>query len=150
MSALLSCIRCEQEWPEADYPRGCPACHSAGFPANMRVIGQPAWHALRLGEGSTPLTPLPLDYPGRFWLKQEWQNPTGSHKDRFSAYALGRALASGCERVAAASSGNAGVSLAAYAAHAGLKAEIAVTAAISKSVRDALERLNGYSSLKRL
>lgn len=83
-----------------------------------------------LGEGGTPLVPLPalsqaLGIEG-VWLKNEGQNPTGSHKDRMSAFAVARAAALGYGTVVAASSGNAGASLAAYASAAGLDCGIIV------------------------
>jgi threonine synthase len=63
----------------------------------------------------------------KLWLKNEGQNPTGSHKDRMSALAVARALALGRTAVVATSSGNAGASLAAYAAAAGLRCAIIST-----------------------
>ena len=78
-----------------------------------------------LGEGNTPLLALDdvasgLEMAG-VWLKAEGQNPTGSHKDRMAAQLVGRASMVGAECVLAASTGNAGVALAAYAARAGLR-----------------------------
>ncbi|MER5772005.1 pyridoxal-phosphate dependent enzyme, partial [Streptomyces sp. NPDC001985] len=83
-----------------------------------------------LGEGGTPLLRADARHSGAdvdLRLKWEGANPTGSHKDRFSAVAVARALHAGYEALAAASSGNAGVSLAAYCGWAGLGCEIAVT-----------------------
>ncbi|MFD0387300.1 pyridoxal-phosphate dependent enzyme [Tistrella bauzanensis] len=54
------------------------------------------------------------------WIKDESRNPTWSHKDRFSAIAVSFAKRQGHRFIATASSGNAGASLAAYAARAGL------------------------------
>jgi threonine synthase len=53
------------------------------------------------------------------------RNPTWSHKDRFSTVAVSLARAQGAKVVATASSGNAGASLAAYAARAGLPCVVA-------------------------
>ncbi len=53
-------------------------------------------------------------------------NPTGSFKDRGSAVAVSRALELGVKAVVEDSSGNAGISVAAYAAAAGVKARIYV------------------------
>jgi len=79
---------------------------------------------ISLGEGLTPLLPAErlgaaLGVPQLF-IKDEGRNPTWSHKDRFSTVAVSMALAQGAEVLATASSGNAGASLAAYAARAGL------------------------------
>lgn len=81
--------------------------------------------AVSLGEGLTPLVPAErlgerLGVPGLF-IKDEGRNPTWSHKDRFSTVAVSLARLKGARVVATASSGNAGASLAAYAARAGLK-----------------------------
>ncbi|MFT4164466.1 MAG: threonine synthase, partial [Microlunatus sp.] len=80
--------------------------------------------ATSLGEGLTPLLPAKaigtlLDAP-RLLIKDESKNPTWSHKDRFSTVAVSVAKLQGARVVATASSGNAGASLAAYAARAGL------------------------------
>ena len=53
-------------------------------------------------------------------LKLEGQNPTGSHKDRFQAIAVGAARALGFRGVVASSTGNHGAAAAAFAAHAGM------------------------------
>ena len=86
-----------------------------------------------LGEGGTPLVPLHRAgawLPGadgvELWIKQEAGNPTGSFKDRGLSLAVNRARELGARGVQLPSAGNAGVSLAAYAAAAGLQARIAV------------------------
>ncbi len=81
--------------------------------------------AVSLGEGLTPFLAAPrigafLGVPD-LAIKDEGRNPTWSHKDRFSTIAISVARARGAKIVATASSGNAGASLAAYAARAGLK-----------------------------
>ena len=59
---------------------------------------------------------------GRFWLKHEGENPTGSFKDRGMTVGMTQARRLGARIVACASSGNTSASLAAYAASAGLTA----------------------------
>lgn len=86
--------------------------------------------AVRLGEGGTPLLPLPrlageLEL-GELWLKDEAGNPTQSFKARGLALAVNGALAFGREAIALPSAGNAGSAAAAYAAAAGLRCRIAV------------------------
>ncbi|HEX9445220.1 MAG TPA: threonine synthase [Candidatus Binatia bacterium] len=81
-----------------------------------------------LGEGFTPL----LDAPRlaaefklkRLWVKDEAENPTGSFKDRGLAVAISLAKELGIKKVAIPSAGNAGSSLAAYAARAGIEAHV--------------------------
>lgn len=77
-----------------------------------------------LGEGGTPLLPLPtiarrLGLAG-LSAKMESLNPTGSYKDRAAAMSLSLARQRGCPGWIATSSGNAGLSFAAYGARAGL------------------------------
>jgi threonine synthase len=72
-------------------------------------------HAKRLGEELG----LPLLY-----VKDESRNPTCSFKDRKSTVAITKACEFGFETVTSATAGNAGASVAAYAAKAGLKAVI--------------------------
>ena len=81
-----------------------------------------------LGEGFTPLLEakalarvLGL---ARLWIKDEAQNPTASFKDRGLSMAISLAKEHGVKKVAIPSAGNAGGSLAAYAARAGIEAHV--------------------------
>ncbi|WP_345787934.1 pyridoxal-phosphate dependent enzyme [Agrobacterium pusense] len=64
----------------------------------------------------------------RLFIKNEGYNPTWSHKDRFSTVAVTAARELGAGVVATSSTGNAGASLAAYAAKAGLTCVVATLA----------------------
>jgi len=80
-----------------------------------------------LGEGMTPLVPARWgDLP--ILLKCEFLNPTGSFKDRGTTVLVTALAAAGVEEVVEDSSGNAGASLSAYAARAGLRATVYVPA----------------------
>jgi threonine synthase len=88
---------------------------SLGLPGNAPVV--------TLGEGNTPL--LSSRFNSRqVYLKMEGQNPTGSYKDRGSAvltsFLRSRSVSSAVED----SSGNAGASLAAYCARAGISVAV--------------------------
>lgn len=72
------------------------------------------------------------------FIKNEGQNPSGSHKDRMSCLTVTRARASGATTIVAASSGNGGASLALYAAATGLKCRIVTTPALSPIYRRAI------------
>ena len=88
------------------------------------VPGDPV---VSLYEGSTPLVhadSLSSEFGMDIWLKLESMNPTGSFKDRGMTVAVSRALARGASVVVCASTGNTAASAAAYAARAGLSAEI--------------------------
>lgn len=81
-----------------------------------------------LGEGDTPL--LQLRRTGErlglanLWLKDEGTNPTGSFKARGLSAAVTRAVAAGATSFVIPTAGNAGVSLAAYASRAGVRARV--------------------------
>src|SRR5439155_20956935 len=102
--------------------------------APVLPIADPA-HRVTLGEGGTPL----LDAPRlardlgvrRLLVKFEGSNPTGTVKDRSSATAVSAALQFGYRATSVVSSGNAGSSIAAYAARAGLRALICAYARAS-------------------
>jgi threonine synthase len=80
-----------------------------------------------LGAGGTPLLPVILQ--GREVLvKPEYFAPTGSFKDRGTALMINILAHQGVTHVADDSSGNAGASVAAYAARAGMQADIFVPA----------------------
>ena len=81
-----------------------------------------------LGEGFTPLleanTLARETGVKRVWIKDEAQNPTGSFKDRGLCLAITMAKELGITKVAIPSAGNAGGSLSAYAARAGIEAHV--------------------------
>ncbi len=78
-----------------------------------------------LGEGCTPL--VTREYMGvRVLYKLEHLNPTGSFKDRGSAITIAKALELSLSKISEDSSGNAGLSMAAYASAFGLRARIFV------------------------
>jgi threonine synthase len=81
-----------------------------------------------LGEGLTPLLEaktLACKIGVKcLWIKDEAQNPTGSFKDRGLSVAISLAKEFGIKKVAIPSAGNAGGSLAAYAARAGIEAHV--------------------------
>jgi threonine synthase len=142
----LRCIRCERHYPLTAYARGCAACETEGVGANLTVayealpaLARPAtpstdrsmWRfdallharaldAVTLGEGGTPLVPVPRLGLGNLYLKDETRNPTWSFKDRLASGAVTMAKRLGARVIASSSSGNAGAAAAAYAAKAGL------------------------------
>jgi len=80
-----------------------------------------------LGEGGTPLLPSKKFGPELdvdLWIKDESLNPTQSFKARGMSVAVSMAKYLGAEKLAAPSAGNAGGALAAYAARAGIEAQI--------------------------
>lgn len=85
-----------------------------------------------LGEGGTPLIRSrvlegELGLEG-LYFKAEFQNPTGSFKDRGMVVAVAKAAEAGAEAVICASTGNTSASAAAYAVRHGLDAVVVVPA----------------------
>src|SRR5204863_7017299 len=78
-----------------------------------------------LGEGGTPLLRA-ARFGGAvdLWIKDESQNPTQSFKARGMSVAVSMAKYLGATKLAVPTAGNAGGALAAYAARAGLEANI--------------------------
>jgi len=90
----------------------------------------PSWEPVTLGEGNTPL--LALEWHEHSVLfKMESACPTGSFKDRGASVLVTALRGLGAERVVEDSSGNAGASLAAYTARAGIRCELCVPGTIS-------------------
>lgn len=80
---------------------------------------------ITMGEGGTPLLENKrLGKNGRLLIKYEAANPTGSFKDRGSSLEITKALEFKKRKVALASTGNMGASIAAYAAFAGLECTV--------------------------
>jgi threonine synthase len=150
----LRCIRCgAQHALDQRLFKGCPSCLAQKHPANLQVeydyaaikgafdprklAGRPLtmWryhellptdleHAVSIGEGMTPLVPVPtlarkLGFRELF-VKNETVNPTWSFKDRLASAAVSAAKAMGMRVITGSSSGNAGAATAAYSARAGL------------------------------
>jgi threonine synthase len=100
-----------------------PSCRSVWRYASALLVG--AEHAVSMGEGGTPLVAgawagAPVQY------KLEFLMPTGSFKDRGMTVMVSYLRSHGLTRVLEDSSGNAGASLAAYAAAAGMQCRILV------------------------
>jgi threonine synthase len=147
------CTNCGQPYPTKGFPYCCEKCGGL-FDYKDQVSYdpvQPSWPGRRsieryrrsfplpadvdfvsLGEGDTPLLSHRISAREVFF-KCEHLNPTGSFKDRGTAVLIGALIAAGIEEAVEDSSGNAGASLAAYAARAGVKARIYVPESASGS-----------------
>jgi threonine synthase len=99
---------------------------------------------ITLGEGGTPLLENSrLWNKGRLLVKYEASNPTGSFKDRGSSLEITKALEFGKHKVALASTGNMGASVAAYAAYAGLECTVFVPDIVGK---EKLTQIKAYGA----
>lgn len=93
---------------------------------------------LNLGQGNTPLIRLynleqKIQWQGELWAKCEYQNPTGSFKDRGSYAEILEALKQNKKGVICASTGNMAASLSAFAARVNLPCIVVVPANTPKS-----------------
>jgi threonine synthase len=98
-----------------------------------------------LGEGASPLVWLDrwakAHGLARVGVKLEYISPTGSFKDRGMTTLVSHAVALGLDRLIEDSSGNAGASVAAYAARAGVPATIFVPSAAPAAKRAQIGRV---------
>lgn len=92
------------------------------YRAFMPLIDDVSWRAVTLGEGMMPIVRFSEDV----MLKMDYFMPTLSFKDRGAAVLMAHCKSIGVEAVVQDSSGNAGNSIAAYAAKAGIGCEIFV------------------------
>ena len=154
----MVCLKCGREYPVGDYYYGCPDCLSRGENASLTFLydGEgridseasgwkryasmlPYGSTVTLGEGNTPVLELPALAGelgvAKLYTKNEFQNPTGSQKDRMNPFIVARAVEKGFSAVTCASSGNEAASLAAYAAAEGLRCINVSTDSIPKHWR---------------
>ena len=128
--ARLGCAECGSPLDVAyiDVAHDDDAPPSDAHPSDMpSPLHSPA-NAVALGEGNTPSVRLRAlgDLLGLevLYAKLEFMNPTDSFKDRGTAALMSVAKEFGAREVVEDSSGNAGASVAAYAARAGIAAHI--------------------------
>lgn len=153
----IVCSNCHRNYPDDGLPFRCPACggvydvridpvvisalqaelpgiwryrHTFGLPSQAPIV--------TLGEGGTPLL-WAQAFDRQVAFKLEYQNPTGSFKDRGSAVIASLLLAHQVREAVEDSSGNAGASFAAYAARAGLQAKIYIPESASGPKRAQIE-----------
>jgi len=152
----LECQACRARFSVSAMLRGCPDCAARGqislLELQRRLPLSPAPLSARTGRGLTRwLDLLPVADPdawfslgeggtalvrsriiGRrlglpnLYFKLEQQNPTFSFKDRFVAITVNAARAFGYRRVVVSSTGNLALSVAAYAAAAGMACVVIV------------------------
>ncbi|MBO0730648.1 MAG: pyridoxal-phosphate dependent enzyme, partial [Acidimicrobiaceae bacterium] len=106
------------------------------YQAALPTAALPAAAEVTMGEGMTPLVRV-----GDVLAKLDFVMPTQSFKDRGASVLVAAAAAAGVESVVTDSSGNAGRSVAAYAARAGISAEVFVPATTPEHKAAAIARL---------
>jgi threonine synthase len=148
----IACSRCDKSFPLSQLVNLCfcgspllvrydlKAASAALARSSLKDRGPTLWryrellplqsdaNRISLGEGFTPLLNARSLAPEfglqRLWIKDEGRNPTGSFKDRGLSLAISRAKELGVKKAAIPSAGNAGGSLSAYAARAGIEAYV--------------------------
>lgn len=129
-TALWRCPACHSHLHLSDGPGLAPAAIDTDdstlwrYGATLRVARD---DALCMGEGMTPLIVRPWSGQA-VHMKMEFMAPTGSFKDRGIAVLMAYLKQAGIAAVLEDSSGNAGASMAAYAAAAGIACRILVPA----------------------
>lgn len=171
----IVCPRCQRKFPLGKVMNLCPCGSPLWVRYDLEKIkravqkselaGRPAtlWryreflpledetHCVSLGEGYTPIveasrlaSELKLE---KLLIKDEAQNPTGSFKDRGFSVAVSLANELGIRKVAISSAGNAGGSLAAYAARAGMEAHVFMPRDAPRANIFEVERYGAHLSL---
>ncbi len=150
MMEIIRCQKCQSPYPTQGLPYLCPACGGV-YDLSTLPLYQPdlvdnsfsgIWKyqhtfgmnidpsGISLGEGSTAL--VWDSYQGKsIGYKLEYQNPTGSYKDRATAVLTAQLKARNVHEAVEDSSGNAGASFAAYAAKSNIHATVYVPSSAS-------------------
>jgi threonine synthase len=147
----ILCSGCGKTYPLHKVIFRCEKCHGSlevifdykKIKKNFRPAGRPLGHLryrefypvkkpLTLGEGGTDLLrsrnlEKMLKLKLHLYFKNETENPTGSFKDRGSSVEVAKALEFGHKKVACATTGNMGASVAAYADMANMDCYIFTT-----------------------
>ena len=145
----LLCTGCRAEYDLGPYFGGCPLCRDAlevvyNESAVRSLVSLEMWarrsasvwrfaellplpagaERVTLGEGGTPMVQVPKtgSNPLPFlYLQNETVNPTYAFKDRFHSVSISMARQLGFDGVVCSTTGNHGMSAAAYAARAGMR-----------------------------
>jgi len=154
----IKCSVCSFEYPPVGAPYRCLKCggvydYSGPFPFDPQEVQTGLlgiWgykhtfqlpeeaQVITLGEGNTPLVRGEA-FGTSVLFKCEYQNPTGSFKDRGTATLTSFLVSRNVTMAVEDSSGNAGSSFAAYSARAGIKAKIFVPDSASGPKRTQIE-----------
>ncbi|MCA9386535.1 pyridoxal-phosphate dependent enzyme [Candidatus Dojkabacteria bacterium] len=96
---------------------------------------------ITLGEGATPVSKIELENNNVLYIKHEEQNPTGSWKDRGTAFKISQLVADGTNEAVISSSGNAAISFLKYANHIGnFKMHIVVSPNVNEKKNEIIKQ----------
>ncbi|MBI3790118.1 MAG: threonine synthase [Gemmatimonadetes bacterium] len=137
-------VRYDYERARRDFPTGDAALLGPSVWRWRAVLPVNPPTATLLSAGDTPLVSAPRLAKrlglAELWLKDDTRNPTRSFKDRATAVGMAIAIARGYPGVTCASAGNAAISLAGFAAHAGIPCTVFVPSYASAERLRWLER----------
>jgi threonine synthase len=139
MSPTLLCSVCGAQAQAAHWAWRCDECGGPLEFADEPVLE----NIVSLGEPETPLVELTLERV-TVTAKLEGALPTGSFKDRGSRVVATALRAAGVERAVIDSSGNAGASLAAYCARAGIECDVYAPSSASPAKLAQIEAFGAY------
>ena len=169
----VKCVRCGGEISKNFYD-ACEKCKSEGFNINFETLYDLKGAKLPFGksdlpgifkykdflpigkndpyvslnEGNTPL--YKLERMGKIlglnnlYVKDESKNPTCSHKDRLCSIIVSKALADKAPGMTVSSTGNQGVSVAAYASAVNLPCYIFTTPNVSSTMKTIMQVHGAY------
>ena len=138
----IACTACGKAYIPTVRTERCPECKGTLVITGMHAPRPRAkWTTcVSLGQGGTPTIPLPRAREmlgvASVRAKLEYLAPTGSFKDRGSSALIAAAAEEGVTEFVEDSSGNAGASMAAYAAAMGMGAHIFAPASASPGKLD--------------
>lgn len=129
------CAQCKKQYPLNTHSY---RCECGGMFHLHKDSTDVAVREVSIGEGVTPLLPF-KEGKLELLLKMESQQPTGSFKDRGAYTLINEIHHAGVKKIALDSAGNAGASMAAYAAAAGIECTVYVPEDASKEKTDQIE-----------
>ena len=134
------CEKCKKQYPIGGHDWHCTDC--GGLFRLHKKKDEPQNNSVSIGEGETPLLPFRVNDLD-FLLKMESMQPTGSFKDRGAKRLINEIAPLGITDIALDSAGNAGASVAAYAAQAGIDCTVYVP---DNASRDKIEQIEAYGA----
>ena len=133
------CKKCKKQYPLNSHYY---MCECGGLFHLHKDANDELAHDISIGEGVTPLLKIKVDNLD-FLLKMESMQPTGSFKDRGAYTLINEIHKVGITKIALDSSGNAGASIAAYAAEAGMECTVYIP---DDTSREKIEQIEAYGA----
>ncbi len=153
MLKYFECVKCKKKIKPTKYILTCnhniyydylDCIYEGNEQSDFLPVKNPA---ITMGEGNTPLLKLKnfskLLGIKNLYAKDEGKNPTGCFKDRESFVLINKAIEFGFKEVFVISSGNAALSIAAYANKVGIKCICYIPKKTSETKKELIKLFNG-------